>query len=245
MKRKRSFYKKTFRRRGGGKKRFANSKVARVGAVKRMIKRSEETKWVSNQNALVPWADGYTTNALLFTGIQRGGDRNNRIGNRITLTSLFMNVVAQPAATALISTPLRFMLLYGKDAPCKLVGATAGDYPGMADPVAQSELFPPLVPTNQYFLAPHNPNYVPAKYKILMDKLVKIDILGGSTNIFSMLLMRKKFKLKSTIVYNDSNLGNPQDSVKNALWLLVFCPSATALAAPTLNVDWRLSYKDA
>lgn len=212
------------------RRRTATKKITRI------VARMEETKWSTFQAVPAPVAAtpvGYTLNNM-----QKGTDRNTRIANRIRMVSLELSAWIQGNPALTTGQVVRAVVFLDKQAN--------GVLPTIADMMND-----PTV-TNQYNSL-FNPNTVPRRYQILMDKKWMFDPVIATTTtpatgivttvsaVQRMFRRKISLKLKQTL-YNDANAGTVADIIKPALYIYWFTDVATA---PIIAQEVVFRFKDA
>lgn len=230
MKRKRGVRRKrTFKKRKG-------RKVATVSTVKRIIARSEETKWLHFDWTVT--VDNATPAVNPINIMAQGDTRVLRTANRITNIGLRATLTIEPNGAAMQGTRIRLMLV--KDKQCNGALITAGD------------LFPAGVAAVNRFYADYNKNTVPSRYQILWDKLFLLKQGVAGANAAGAIIqiaqqpiyMRKRFKLKGFTRYNEGNAGTIADVIAPGyFWVAV--SSQAAAQMPLLSISYDFMFKDA
>lgn len=223
------------RRRRVGKKRKGN-KLATVRAVKSLISRAEETKWLHfDYTQVVDNTVGFvnTVNAMA-----QGDTRVLRTGNRIENVGLRCTMTIEPNGGATQATRVRVMLVMDKQP--NGAGITGGD------------LFPAGVAAANRFYADYNLNTIPRRYKVLWDRLFLLqNEIAGATAAGAIIqvgqqakYLRKRFRFKSKTRYNEGNAGTVADIITpNISWVLF--SSQAAAQAPLVSISYDFMFKDA
>lgn len=219
----------TYKRKRSFKKR-TNRKIARVGTVKRMMARQEESHWRTITNNV---NTGFNApDMLLLNGLTKGADRFNRLGNQIHMVSIEMRIVIAANSTNRGVNRARLIVFLDKQ-------PNAG-YPTSA------QLFADV--TGAYdtttMQTPLHPDYFGKRYKLLRDITMTVGQEGGAVDYSQ----EKTYKLfiplrRITAQYNDSNVGSIADFIKNSL--LAFCISdESSTGAPTVTIKSLFRWKD-
>lgn len=232
-KRRRTFKRRPFNRR---KRRFMYRRPT-IMSVKRMISRTQESKWITgsglsqidNSSIL---SDNVTTPGppagvlVLINGMGNGTARSARIANRITPVSYYANFAV--STNAQVEYRVRIILFIDKD-------------PDNALPPNFQDIFTNSSPAQIHFSA-YNQNNVPSRYKIIKDMIKVGHQYTGISNSSDLLFkIRVRFARRNSI-YGDTNSGNVTDIEKNAIWLLM----ATDLehgGGIYVNVGWQSTFK--
>lgn len=228
------------RRRGTFKRRKMMRKATR-SYVKRSISSSQETKYFSGQVTLTP--DTSTGGAKLFNGLIKGVNRYDRIGNKVDVKSIFMNLAmsgnANPDLDGDVGVRIRIMLIIDREADG-------------TEPIA-SEIFADTTAANYHYSA-YNLDYVPSRYKVLKDKSFILQpyqtkpitgTQGPGISGATIKYWRYRYNFRRMITqYGAGNDGTVADIIKNSLYLLCFSDRPTA-RRPTIGVEWQMRYKDA
>lgn len=211
-------------------------KKASVSTVKRMISKTEESKWSSFYSGSAP-----TSAVPTFFGMNqmgKGDDRNTRTANRIKMQHLYLRMFVQSAATVVAGQIVRAIIFIDKQAN--------GAIPVFADLFSD-----PTIGNN--WTSPFNPNTVGPRYKILRDKYFISDpaiatTTTPATGIVTTTSNQQKFHKFSvnlkmrTVDFSDANFGDQRDIIKNSLYLFICTDIGTA---PACSVDWVFKFKDA
>jgi len=230
--------------RKGGYKRSKMRRVARVGTVRRMISRTEESKWrqgFTGPSTTTLFAFG-TPFVVGLTNTVKGTSRDNRAGNQIRLSRLEVNLryfLQAPVAGFVSSSICRVLIFYDKaNNGVNLSTLTAANLIAL--------LFADSATGNAY-MSPLNPNFVPSRFKILMDRRFTMRVDGGATDAPDVRVLRKFMRLNSTVQFNDGNANDPTDIQKNAIYaLFVTSSGASALGTqPVMEMEYLLKWKDA
>lgn len=206
--------------------------------VKRVVSRMEETKYIATEFSQVPSSAASSVN--LMNGMGQGVTRATRLANRIRNSSLFLNVTVEPSAGAILGTRVRFMVVLDTQPN------------GVA--LAGLDLMQPGTLLANAFYAPYNPNTVPSRYRILLDKQIVMQQgvvaqftpgTGATTAIAQQpKFFRKRILLKQQTKYNEGVAGTIADINDNALWVVSFSSQA-ALFAPAIFIQSTFKFKDA
>lgn len=198
----------------------------------------EETKYIATEFSQVPSSAASSVN--LMNAMVQGVTRATRLANRIRTSSLFLNVTVEPSAGAILATRVR----------CMVVLDTQPN--GVA--LAGLDLTQPGTLLANAFYAPYNPNTVPSRYRILMDKQIlceqgvvaQFNPATGATQAIAQqpAYFRKRILLKFQTKYNEGNAGTIADINDNALWVVSFSSQA-ALVAPAIFIQSTFKFKDA
>jgi len=223
-----AFKRKRFRKRRSTFKRKGR-KLARVGTVKRMISRSEESKWHVLDTNLNSGYDGPTF--MLVNGISRGADRNAHAGNIITLKSLELRVFAIANSTQKFNR-LRFILLIDKQ--CNAVAPDLQQFFATSATLSTNSVNSPL-----------NPNYWGKRYKLLMDRRATVGTEGGATDVPQERHWKFTINMKNLRTqYNDLNDATITGIAKNSVCFFAITDEAIA-SQPAVRATAVLKWKDA
>jgi len=213
--------------------------MARVRTeVKRMIERRAEHKCVTFQSPLV--TDYATPTTLGLANLTIGALRNQRLGSHVIWKYLRLNFVAATGSVGgagVIGIPsrLRCMVVYDK--------STAGGAAILgAAPTIANVVIDPVASRNYYSML--NPSAVPARFDVLYDKILALNVGGGATDqaLSKVWSVDLKFELKTT--YTDgSNTGTVADIQRGAIWLFV-TSDQTGLQVPNGAVEIDIGYLD-
>lgn len=217
-------------------KRRKGRKTATISTVKRLISRTEETKWLH-----FDWTqpvDNATAQINVINVMAQGDTRVLRTANRIMNVGLRATLTIEPGGAALQSTRVRLMLVKDKQ-------------PNGAG-IAGADLFPAGVLAANRFYADYNRNTVPSRYQILWDKLFLLKQgVSGSTAAGAIvqvaqqaIYMRKRFKLKGFTKYNEGNAGTVADIISPAYQWVAFSSQAAA-QMPLISISYDFLFKDA
>jgi len=164
--------------------------------------RKPEEKFV--QNYAANGATVYTAPFFLLTnGLAAGATRITRTGNQTSTKHVFCQWALQANNTA------------GR-ARCMMVLDTEPN--GVA--FNSADLFSDPAAANNH-ISPYNLNYVgPSKrFRILMDRLVMCNMLGGANDQPERIYVKKKIPMRGIVTqYNDGVTATIADISKNAIW---------------------------
>lgn len=240
----RPFKRRTFKRKRRTYKRA--SRVARIATVRRMISRSEESKWFqsntgpSNATAF-DFADPFcaaTTNIVL------GDTRVNRQGTQITLNRLELDCrcFLNPAGGAGYVSRAAIRVVVFADKANNGVNFSA-----LTAAQQVAFLMADSATGNAYYSA-LNPIYFPSKFKLLMDKRFVMHVTGGATDTAQLCVWRKFLRVRGMKVqYNDANAGVPTDIQRNAIyiWATTDVGASGLNLQPQLTFSYLMKWKDA
>jgi len=209
-------------------------KVARVGTVKRMISRSEETKWkhVTNQPVRSGW-DG-PPNIIKFNEIGKGVDRTNRDGNVIFMKSLELYVTIAANSDPRGVNRCRLLVFLDKQAN--------GADPNLKTLFAGYDGSTAFDPSTM--MTPLNKDYFGKRYKLLRDRLLVVGQEGGAADYSNERTFRMNIPLKGVRVqYANTNTGEITDIIKNSL-IAVAISDEQVGNQPNLTFKSVLTWKD-
>lgn len=237
------------RKRGGFKytrKRRKLKRRATVGAVRRLISRAEESKWIAGNSG--------PTNSVLFgyantfcaaagTNIALGSDRKTRTGNQVTLQSLQIDCKSflQAPTAGFVTTAVIRMIIFADKSN------NGTNFTAYTPTQACNFLFADPSTGNAYTSA-LSPVYFPSKFKLLMDKRWVLRTTGGATDEPSMVMWKKYLKVRGMKVqWNDNGGATPVDIQKNAIYCFITTDVATSALGtqPDIAFSYTLRYKDA
>lgn len=213
--------------------------VATVATVARMIRRTEEMKYLSETPDPVALSTAGPSLTWL-NAMAVGAARYQRAGNRCLVRSIDLRIGLESAANAAAPSRIRCILFVDKQpngvtmTPSQLfLGA------GVAAPAAAN-----------LWRAPFNPAYVPSRFKVLMDKQVAVEIFGGANNFGE----RKAVITKRVMIppslqqaqWNDGVTGTIADLNKMAYYFLAVTDySGAGGTTPSLVWSYCTNFTDA
>lgn len=205
-------------------------KVARIGTVKRMISRNEETKWAPYDFLFNTAYDVNTDKLLMMSNNAQGVARSERLGNKITITK-FQFFISSAAANGIFSR-LRFIMFIDKQA--------------RATPPVPSDLLQGqgTIMTANSVQQVLNPNTVPSRYQILLDRFFTVGIEGGSTNVSQETIKRYTVRKKITIQYTDGG-GSGQAVVQDKVVYGMVISDEVVGSQPSARITGIFYFKDA
>lgn len=223
------------RKRYTKKRKFGRKRRRTFGKkVMRVVRRFEETKWISTSTGGT-FGTGTPFIALL-NGLNTGTIRSARNGNRINMISIALGLNIQSSVANVLSTRVRVMVVVDRQAN--------------ATTIVPGDVFAAGVAAN-LFLELYDPNTVPTRYRVLKDKMLTLNpVMVGTTTAGATVAaasavkyFRFKIGLKALPVkYNDQNNGDIRDIIGNALYLLMFTDQASTI--PACAVQTELKWKD-
>jgi len=206
--------------------------------VKRIVLGMEEKKFFTNTGGQVGLGTDYTlSNVVGFSQLAQGVTRDRRIGSKIVAQSLYLKIVYNAGSVGgagIVGVPcrIRFLLILDKQ------------YNGAASPTAIADLFTDLTSPAFFYYQHLNPSTVPARYRVMWDRMVDVDIQGGVTDQSVRRHLFKRIKLGYTTTYRDQAIsGNVTDIEKNALFLYVISDQ-TALTVPSAGLEFMYRFTD-
>jgi len=209
---------------------------ATVATVKRMIRATEELKYINE----VPAAFGLGTTTPYqqwINALTVGANRNQRAGNRVFMKTLHLRVGMENGTAA--PSRIRIMVIMDKQvngvAPSTLLPFLGG---GIAAPS-----------TADLWRCPLNPAWVPSRFRILLDKTDVVGVQGGAANFSERKTYIKSIPIPKSVQvaqFNDGVAGTIADLNKNGLYLWIFTDYSGAVGTtPTITASTRLDYTDA
>lgn len=201
-----------------------------------------ELKWFD-----YPFAATITNAGVNLEGqwlITQGTAYNNRVGNKISPTSMQLRLSVVSDATQIVPVLVRMVAFWDRQAN--------GGSPVLLN--YNNGLLDPTTITNPCY-APRNYNTID-RYTIVEDKVMVInpvnwfvntDVAGTSTVSETMPVakfIRKTYKLGRTVKY-DTNTGAIADLVSNVFYVALFTDTAVAAYQPLMSGAIRLYFKDA
>jgi len=215
------------------------SAPASVATVRRMIRRTEEMKYYSETPAAIALS---TTGPSLtwLNSMLVGAARYQRAGNRCLVNSIDFRIGLEAAATSAAPSRIRLICFVDKQVngavmtPSQLfLGA------GLVAPAAAD-----------LWRAPFNPAYVPSRFKILWEKQVAVEMMGGSANFGERkAVITKRVKVPKSLQqaqWNDGVAGNIADLNKMAFYFLAVTDYSGAVGTtPSLLYSYVTNFTDA
>lgn len=206
--------------------------------IRSVVMRQQETKWINRQFTMAP--DSAAGTSSLFNGLEKGVTRDLRIANVCTFTQLRLAFRIEPSGASQLATSVRLIVLVDKQPNGSVITGT--------NVMSDTNLL-------NTFYADYNQNTVPARYRILWDKMFLLKqgvvaqfapVSGTTQAVAQQPIYRKKIinlkRLKTR--YNDGDDGDVTDIIDNALYVIAFSSQAAA-AEPTIFMEYVLKYKDA
>lgn len=221
-KRKRSTFKRKTRKRLYRRRKVRGIKPM----VARMISRAEETKFGYYAPATTTILSGVPTMALLFGNMFVGPSILQRIGQKITLTSLRIRLAVEANPV----NPCRFRFLVVRDK-----NANGSLPPSAVDPLMDKTV-------TSGWLSDFDPATVSQRYQVIWDRTMSLQVAGGSTNLPAKHYVKLSSFKKRPIIYNGNNSGTIGDINKGAIVFFAFT-DATA-NGPTYTLELSAKYKD-
>lgn len=199
-------YKSKYRKNPNKKKCKVNKCVRKY--VTSAIRNQIEDKYLQDDQMIVTAISNNAT-TLLQNGLSVGADVQQRVGQKIRMTSIEGNFVIATAGASIAGTTsthqCRIMLIYDKQ-------------PNGAG-ITLNQLFV-LSGAGNTFLSPLNPAGKP-RYEVLIDRHYNMPINGGAANVSENRIIRLYKKLNKSTKYNTGNTGLIGDINTGSLyWLL-------------------------
>lgn len=179
-----------------------------------------ETKFIDVSQAATATTSGAWSSLYLLNGTIQGTEAVNRLGRKITMTSLYLKLRFALASTTTQGGFLRVAVVYDKQAN--------GTAPSITD----------IYLSNNY-LSPNNLSNRDRFVKII-DK--EIGPLSAQADFAVPLEEFRKLMLETT--YNTGNAGTIGDITTGSLYLLVADSGTFATAQPTFSFQSRIKFTD-
>lgn len=198
--------------------------------VRGIISRVSELKGVTLDATLNSIILG-TPSINLQNGLTLGAAQANRDGIKIRMKSWSAHIDVQQGSVAGANTPFRcrFILLMDMQTNAAL--------PAVADIFAN---------TGAGYRSRFNITTFPQRFKVLRDKLVVVNIMGGLTDQPMRACFRVKVKWPGSgqlVNYNTGNVGDVTDIQTGALYA-IFCTDTSTANAATVIIDSQLRWTD-
>lgn len=186
--------------------------------------RKPEQKWLAGQLSAVVLTG--TVMQSFLNPLVPGAARNQRIGNRVQLEKLTVNVIAS-AATG-VQSRLRVVIAIDKQPN----GATVSPGQLWADPTAVN-----------WHYAIFDPNTVPSRFRILRDFWMDFPIFIAAAGAgFMPAHKRCVVPLKTMVQYNEGSAGTTADVIDGAVYFFAF--TDVAANGPTVAFEYVLKFTD-
>ncbi len=193
-------------------------KVASLARMIYMLQRRSNSEFKNKYTQLTASATGDTPAFFSLVQMIRGDQDDQRVGNQIKCTTIYMNSLIKIHASA-TNTTLRYIIFLDKQ-PNK-ANATAPDL--FQDNTVNDIMISPLNPDNRF------------RFRILYNRLIKLSQEFPSKQI-------KFFKKLSIKVRYEGNAGTAADITSNNILVCLFSDEVTN--DPTVTHSIKMQYVD-
>lgn len=181
-----------------------------------------ESKFIdtSPSPTLTPAVNTWVATPILLNGCVQGTEATNRLGRKITMTSLYLKMQATLAATTTLGGYIRYAVVYDKQAN--------GTAPAITDV---------FLSNNQ--LSPNNLSNRDRFVKIIDKETPVISVNGDPT-----VSIEEYRKLNLETCFNTGNAGTIGDITSGSLYLFVANNGSFGTAAPFFGGTCRVKFAD-
>lgn len=187
----------------------------------RMPANSGELKNLDVSSTTLITAAQTTGNLLLLNGVAQGTTAVTRLGRRITMKSIYIRINNALAATTAGASPLRYLVVYDKQA-----NATA---PGATDVVVADAIVNPNNLSNS------------RRFVTLMDWMPEQGLGTGGPVACSHVFYKK---INLPVEFNAGSAGTVGDIQTGSVYVFVWQNGGLITAAPTQAFYSRIRYSD-
>lgn len=211
----------------GGAAKKQRSVLAQSVAIARIPQKTEEKKNIDVLNTINVVAATTTSSLFLLNGVDDGALPTNRIGRRITMTSLEIRWNGSFAATTAGSSPLRLVVVYDRQ--------TNGVAP-LAIDVFQADIISSMMNLSNG-----------RRFKVIVDELVE-NVSSAGPSGWNRKIWRdftaKGTKVGLEVTFNSNSTANVDSIQTGSLYAFVWQNGNLITASPTNALYSRVRFTD-